>query len=481
MTETTVLDTQEETITAPEYRLYVSRDRVAVLLDCPDPHDQVESLIERILADFKILEIPIFPDAQILQKILKSSCKPGQYLQENVIMMGQKPDPSQDGKLEWQQDYFAEGWAEDEESGTIDFWSKNERRGVKDQEVLVKLYHPVEGVAGLNVFGNEIPVTKPSKEKLRAGKNVTTVEEDGYVAYIATCDGRIRQQDGTVTVDDLYVIKGDVNLETGNIVHTGAVMIQGDVCGGASIEADGDVMVKGMIEPCNIKCGGNLTVVGGLLGDNKHKLEITGDLMAKYISEACIEIEGNVIVGNEIAHSNILCAGQIKVPNGRIAGGTNLAFKGIQVAEAGASGSSDTKLIAGIDHTLKKKVHELEEKILKMEEAQEKIEHALQVCSRKPTHTEEEIKTSDGLELQNNKIGQSLADTYMAIRNLKTQAKKIGVFEIIIKKELWSGTSIQLGNEQMVVKASVLKPRIILLRKKSIKILPLGEGNMPEE
>ncbi len=473
--------TTEDLHELPDYQLRVSQDRVCVELDCPDPHSDVETLISRILADFKLLEIPEYPDAEILENILATSCKPGEFLRDHVIIMGQKSIPQVDGRLEWSQDYFAEGWTVDEETGNIDFWSKLEKRSVKEDELMVRLHHPIEGTAGLNVFGAEIPVAKPNKLKLRSGKNVRMAEEDGGISYYATCNGRVRLADGTVAVDDVYVIKGNVSLETGNIIHTGAVMIQGDVGTGATVEADGDIMVKGMLEPCHIKCGGSLTVAGGIVGDENHTIELAGDLIAKYVSEAMVEVGGNVVVGNEIAHSQVSCLGQVDVSNGRIAGGTTLAKAGIRVGEAGSSGATDTKLVAGVDYTLKQKIRMHNDKILNLEEAQDKIGNAIKIGERNPNLTPDETKTLQELKKKNIHIAQTIADEHLLIQKLKVDAINTCVAEVYVLKELWSGTKITLGNVNTVVRSSILKPRIVSLREKKIKILPLGDGNMPEE
>ncbi len=481
MAEIEVMPSAGDILGIPEYELRVSSDRVCVELDCPDPHSDIDSYIARIVTDFKLLEIPEYPDAEILKNILTTSCQPGEHLRDHVIMMGQKAIHPIDGRLEWMEDYFAEGWAVDEESGNIDFWSKLERLSVKENELLVRLHPPIDGKAGLNVFGNEIPVTKPNKVKLRAGKNVRTVQEDDFTVYHATCNGRVRLADGTVAVDDVYVIKGNVSLETGNIIHTGAVMIQGDVGTGATIEADGDIMVKGMLEPCHIKCGGSLTVIGGIVGGEDFNIELAGDLMAKYISEANIEVQGNVVVGNEIAHSRISSLGQVKVSKGRIAGGTTLAKLGIRVGEAGSSGASDTELIAGVDYSLEKKIRWQDDKILKLEEAQDRILKAVKMSERNKDLTEKEIATLNGLKKKVTNIALAIADAQMLIQKLKVDAINSCVAEIFILKELWSGTKIRLGNERSIVRTSILKPRIVQLRRKKIKILPLGDGNMPDE
>ena len=465
----------------PEYCLNISKDRVSVLVDCPNPHNDTNNLVQRILADFNSMEIPEFPDAEILTSILTSSCKPGQDLRDHTIIMGQTVSPSINGSLEWARDFFAEGWEVDKETGAIDFWAKCESRSVVAGELLVTLHHPIDGVPGLNVFGNEIPVSKPTKVKLRSGKNTTMDEEDGLVIFKAACDGRVRFADGTVSVDDVYIITGNVSLETGNIVHAGAVMIQGDVGAGATLEVEGDIIVKGMLEPCNIKCGGSLTVAGGIVGEEGHSIELGGDLVARYISEAFIEVTGDVLVGNEVSHSQILCLGRVKIPKGRIAGGKTLALKGIRVSEAGASGSSDTHLVAGTDYTLRDKVRWHNEKVIKLEEAQDKIQGALEQGQRKRKPSGEEIKSFEYFKRKIATIAQAIADELMVIQKLKVTAAESAVEEVLITKELWSGTIIQLGKDKTTVRSSVLKPRIAQRRKRKVVIGPLGDGNMPDD
>ena len=107
-----------------------------------------------------------------------------------------------------------------------------------------------------------------------------------------------------------------------------------------------------MAETCDIRCGGSLTVAGGILGSPDHPIHVEGNIQAKYISEALILAQGDVTVLNEIAHSDIRTRGKVQVESGRIAGGTTIALQGIRIAEAGASGSTLTLLAAGVDFTL---------------------------------------------------------------------------------------------------------------------------------
>ncbi len=219
--------------------------------------------------------------------------------------MGEHPRPPRDGELVWTRDFFATGWEVDEESGVMNFWEKLERRSVAQDEVVARIHPPVPGRPGLNVYGKAIGVAKPQQARLRAGKGVQEATEDGLRVFRATVAGRVRLVSGVLSVDDVYTVKGDVSLETGNIHHTGCVTIGGDIKTGALVEADGDIVVKGMLEPCRIRCGGSLTVAGGIVGDEGYDIEVAGELHARYVSEATVRAGGDVHVVGEIAHSHV--------------------------------------------------------------------------------------------------------------------------------------------------------------------------------
>ena len=251
---------EDSSVSKPMYDLRISEDGVSLLLDCRDPHGGLEATAARIDEDLVKMELPECPDLKTLLKILQKSCQPGEHLVGYPIIRGWLPTPGQDGRLERGRDYFAESWTDEDDTEVVDLWDQNDQRAVQKDEILARVHRPIPGEPGLDVYCREIPVPKPESVKLRPGKGVTTVDEGEWIDYYAETAGRIRYQDGTIFVDDVYVIKGDVSLETGNISHTGAVQVEGDVKTGATIEADGDISVKGMLEPCHIKCGGSLTV-----------------------------------------------------------------------------------------------------------------------------------------------------------------------------------------------------------------------------
>ncbi len=465
---------------APAFDVRISRDQVTVMLDCPDPMADLAATAALIVGKFEELKLPEYPDQAMVQEMLQAIATPGAYLQDQPLIMGEHPVPPQDGRLEWARDFFATGWAEDAETGAVNHWEKLERRSVAADEVIARIQPPVPGTPGLNVFGKAIGVAKPQIARLRAGKGVTEVDRGGVREFRAAFAGRVRLVSGVVSVDDVYAIRGDVSLETGNIHHTGCVTIGGDVKAGALIEADGDIIVKGMLEPCTVRGGGALTVAGGIVGDVGCSIAVAGELQARYVSEATIRAGGDVKVSGEIAHSDIETLGRVLVPEGRIAGGTTTAWKGIRVGEAGASGSARTILIAGSDPTLAERVGEVRERARKALAARQRVGESIRVAgSAGPRMTEAQRAAVAALKVKLDTLTLVHAEATRTVDDMIAAADEGGVPEIVMYKEVWSGTTILLGEQKLVVRASVLKPRLARLGQTGPVLLPLGEGNMP--
>ncbi|MBU8871173.1 MAG: FapA family protein [Gemmatimonadales bacterium] len=475
----------------PEYELRVSEDRISLLLDCQDPLGDIQATISHLMDDFEKLGLPEFPDPETLSEILKQACGPGEHLVGHTLIQGWAPTTSVDGRMEWACDFFDEEIAEENEGGeeesgaseneAVDFWDQNDQRSVNKDDLLARVHHAIAGEPGLDVFSCEIPIIKPESIKLRPGKGVKEVDEGDSSAYYADLPGRIRYQEGTVFVDDVYLVKGDVSLETGNIVHSGTVNIEGDVKSGATIQADGDITVKGMLEPCHIQCGGSLTVGGGIVGMEEFMIQVEGDVQAMYIKSAVVRSGGDITVTNEIEHCDIKVFGKVMVPTGRLAGGQTIARVGIQVAEAGASGSTDTLLAVGIDFTVDKRVIEGEARIEKLEDAQHKIKEALsKAAAVKTSPAGSENTLFVELGEKSKKIGEAIIKEHMAIKTDLQNSTRATREEVTVFRQVWSGTTIQIGDYKTLIRSSVEKPRIARLIRGKVQVLPLGEGNMPK-
>ena len=466
----------------PEFSVWISRDKLQVLCDYPDPHADLESAGARIAAELDELELPDIPDDKILTAQIVAACEPDDHLRGHVLVHGQAPVPPVDGRLEWAMEFFATGFQIDDETDTIDFWERVDNRMVHADQLLARLHPAREGQEGQDVFANNIKAERPAKASLRAGHDVRTEEEaDDITSFYAEVDGRIRLSNGTVTVDNVYSVQGDVCLETGNITHSGAIVINGDVKAGARIKVDGEIIVKGMLEACEIIGGSNLNVAGGILGSKEHSIEIAGDLQAKYISDATIQAGGDVLVTGEIDHSRIMAGGKVVV-DGRIAGGKVWALGGIKVATAGADGATETFLAAGVDPRLEEEIGVVKERMDRLVDARDKIDEAIEAMADKPQQASDRARELlEDLQRKQRLLVKTIAEEKKWLTRATTRSKRLAVEKVVMLKAVHAGTVIRLGAFQTRVAVGIPKPRIAVRRKSKVRVLPLGDDNVPED
>jgi len=242
-----------------EVSLEVTPDRLAVLLTCRIPEDDLPILARRIRKELVALGAEGAWEHDELAAWLRDRGNENPDLVDAILVSGTPATPPVDGKIEWEGDFFSEGFVIDEESGAIDYRKRVAQRTVHANQPLARMTPPREGVEGRDVFGKRLAVQRPKTPHVRLGRNVRLKEEEA--CYYATADGWIHWEPkdrrspgagGLLAVDEVLTIRGSVNLATGDISHPGALVIEKDVEEGATIEVGGDIEVKGVVEPANI-------------------------------------------------------------------------------------------------------------------------------------------------------------------------------------------------------------------------------------
>ncbi|MEI7816960.1 MAG: FapA family protein [Desulfuromonadales bacterium] len=283
------------------------------------------------------------------------------------------------------------------------------------------------GTPGRNIMGVTIPAQPGKPLKVTFGKNIR-VEEDGAL-LIAAATGRFCQSAGEISVEEEYVVKGDVNFRVGTINFKGVVEVRGDVLDNFNITASKGLSISGNIGVCNIVSDGNITFCG-MDGQDKGSIVCGGSIRANYIHDVAVECAGDVIVGVEIHNCTIKTLGKIIVDKGAISGGSYIALGGIEAKKIGSVSSVQTKLQSGIDYH---DVELLESLFAAMAETQNKAKQSQSL--------------SEVAELR--KTIAALTDSIMAIRgksDVNTNAK------INAKAMLYENVLLTLGSAAEIIK-----------------------------
>lgn len=197
--------------------------------------------------------------ASIQQELMHPSYQP------IVIANGKAAVPGIDAQLEV---YFSEQVESQffEVSGSIDFRNHLQIPSVKKGELIAKKIPMVDGVPGYDVHGDVIMPTPP-KDIFVVVKSSVELTPEGEI--IARKEGRPRITGNRIKTFDIstsFIVSGDVDIETGNIVFSGDVIVYGNVTDNMIVESLGNVYVYGSVFNATITATGSVHVRGNVIG-----------------------------------------------------------------------------------------------------------------------------------------------------------------------------------------------------------------------
>lgn len=183
------------------------------------------------------------------------------------IAFGKWPVESTDARLEL---YFIEKEQSrlQEVDGKVDFRNHLQIPVVEKGDILARKYNAMEGISGYNVY-SEVLNPKPPKDIVISAKENVALTPNGEV--IALKNGRPRVTGANIKYFDIctsYVVSGNVDIKTGNVIFPGDVVVHGDVLEGMSVESLGNVYIYGNVYRATITATGNIVIKGNVVGSN---------------------------------------------------------------------------------------------------------------------------------------------------------------------------------------------------------------------
>ncbi len=292
------------------------------------------------------------------------------YLQPLLAAEGQKPRNGRDAYVDYKVRVDKSNVRfEEDESGKVDFKNVELLENVVVGQILAVKVPAEEGIPGRTVTNKILPAKSGKDIKIQHGKG-TILSEDG-TELTAEVNGQVVVKNNKITVEPIYVVNGDVSLETGNIVFLGSVIISGSVQDNFVVKAAGNVEVKGTVQKAFIEAEGDIVVFSGISGRGEAKIESTGgSVYAKFIQNARVIAENEVIGPEGILHSYV-DAGERVYSNGkraRIVGGVIRAGNEVNARFIGADVSTKTEVWVGINPKVLQQMTELDTMKAKMDE-----------------------------------------------------------------------------------------------------------------
>ena len=458
-----------------------------------------EGLVEIKLNDvlYKLYEYGV--ERGIDEEAIKKLIDSGQPARNAIVAKGKSVKNGKDAKVDILVDLDKSAKPLITEDGSVDFRNINLIKIVDKDQLLAVKEPATEGVAGYSVTGRITPPRAGEDVLMPRGRN-TYLSEDGLQLF-SDIIGNVFYEGEVLNVENIFVVKGNVDFSIGNISYPGDVVINGDVKADFSVHTEGNIVVRGTVEAAElVSTSGNIEVKKGIIGtqqEKKAKVVAGGSVKALFIQEGVVSAGKDIEVGSYILNSVIHAEHDVLVLKDRgMIGGSNI-FSGSCVRAKNIGSMSDTKTQIKVGKIVKGDVN------FKSKQLQEEVEILQE---------EEKLlrKRMDFLELLKKRLPhfpadkeKELVDVLEKIKSLQTvkedilaekedfESKFIDSFgverKIYVLQTLWPGVVIGIndvirkvdGRQRRVM--AVLEENQIEFKRLTLKDATGGKSDMEEE
>lgn len=290
-----------------------------------------------------------------IQQAIETRC----FGKSFVVAEGKPPIDGQDTIIEYK---FGEKKAvtlTENLDGRVDFRESAKIETVRKGDILAIKIPPTQGTDGRTVSGKIVKAKNGQNKEIPIGAN-TQLSSDG-LALMAAENGYISWERGKINVVTTYEINSNVDMTTGNIYFVGPVKIKGAVREGFVVDAEGDIDVGDGIDNATLRSEGNISIVNGIIG-KRCSVYAKGDIKCKFIENAKVITNGNLIVHDAILHSHIEADGNVFVLTGKkgaIIGGRISAGGEVNVKNIGSIAEIPTIIEVGIKPVIRQELANL--------------------------------------------------------------------------------------------------------------------------
>lgn len=245
----------------------------------------------------------------------------------------------------------------------LDAPDKNERLLCLEGDCVLLHMPPVQGKEGTDAQGQPLAPLPVKDEVLDAGPNIR-VEEHKFIAEIS---GMLQLENRKLSILPILFLSTDVTRLQGPIDFDGQVIVQATVRDGSSLKATGDITVHGNVEAAGIESTqGNITVMQGIVGRNEAILAAKKSIHARFVENASLRADENIMIENGALHSNLVAGHTIDITKGKghLIGGSALAGELIITRILGTISGMKTNVSAGLSGKAMKLLAKLDQALL---------------------------------------------------------------------------------------------------------------------
>lgn len=300
----------------------------------------------------------------ILLKAVEASNN-GQVLEKLIVASGEAPVEPGTSRLNMNIKVSDDTAVTLRANGSADFKNQDRITAVTKGDVIGVIQSPAtEARDGWDVCGAAIKAREAPPLKTEIGKGIKKEETDnGDISLIAELSGELRMEGEKLSINDIHLVKGDVDLKEGNIKFPGSVKISGSVTQGFFIMSGGEVQIAGGVEAALVSASESIIIGQGVVGNGKAILRSKQDIELAFAEQATLLAVGNIKAKNSCLRCKIKCNGKLLLvgDKGNLIGGNTKTTGGIDVGNLGNDKRIKTEVSFGQNYLIQDRI-ELEEK-----------------------------------------------------------------------------------------------------------------------
>lgn len=284
---------------------------------------------------------------------------------ENICIARWKPPVNgEDGSIEYYFKRESTFKPVEDENGNVDYKNLGLVRNIYKGTPIAKITMPTEGTPGTDIMGKTVPQRVGVPVKVSVGKGTELV--NGGTEIVAVTDGNLAYTNGAFCIEESLLIRGDVDVSSGNIDFIGDIIIKGNVLEGYAVTSKKSVTINGSVTNGTITADGNITVKLGCINSTLHSElgSIKLDFCENSKLYAGRDVEASSFVGGEVfAGKNIVASGK-----GIMMGGKYTALENITASVIGSESYAKTLVTLGNNAVLTEEMEGHKHNIAKMED-----------------------------------------------------------------------------------------------------------------
>lgn len=284
---------------------------------------------------------------------------------ENVcIARWQAPVNGEDGTIEYcfkRENTFK---PVEDENGIVDYKNLGLVRNIYKGTTIAKITMPTEGAPGIDIMGKPVPQKVGVPASFSVGQGTELVNEGTEI--IASIDGNLVFANGAFCIEESLLIRGDVDVSSGNIEFIGDIIIKGNVLEGYKVTSNKNITINGSVTNGTVIADGNIHVKLGSINSEirSEKGSIKLDFCENSRIYAAENVEGSAFVGGEVFAGKCIIAGG----KGIMMGGKYTALENITASVIGSESYAKTLVTLGNNAVLNEEMEGHKRHIAEMED-----------------------------------------------------------------------------------------------------------------